>query len=63
MYSKYDTNDNGIDFTDCFAYGKFKCNALVEMECRKCGKCSFYIPKHIYIQKITETKGSVEDYK
>jgi hypothetical protein len=26
------------------------------MECRKCGKCSFYIPKHIYIQRMKETK-------
>ena len=57
MYSKYDTNDNRIDFTDCFAYGKFRCNALVEMECRQKGKCKFYTPKHMYIEKLKAARG------
>ncbi len=55
MYSKYNTSDDKIDFTDCFAYGKFKCNALVEMECRNKGECKFYIPKHIYIKRMKES--------
>lgn len=57
MYSRYNSNDNKTDYTDCFAYGKFKCNALVEMECRLKGKCKFYTPKHIYIERIKAARN------
>ena len=52
MHSKYENQDSSIDFTDCFAYGKYKCNALTEMICKRCDKCPFYTPKHVYIEKI-----------
>lgn len=61
MYSKYEKIDSSIDFTDCFAYGRYKCKALTEFTCKKCGKCNFYMPKYLYEQKVEKLPEKYEE--
>lgn len=61
MYSKYENRDSSIDFTDCFAYGRYRCKALTEFICKECGKCSFYLPRHVYEEKISKLPKEYEN--
>lgn len=63
MQSKY-KKDDVTDYSDCFAYGKYRCSALTEMMCRTCKSCKFYQPKYIYDERVKvlpeNYKGSME---
>lgn len=52
MRSKYNTEDVEDLYSDCFAKTSYRCAALVEMQCKHGGKCSFYKPKELYEKQV-----------